>query len=100
MFATSIEKVTPLAEESGKGTVESFYSQLREGVFSSGIFENFEPNTTSEEESTESPSPVQLNVPQFKPVKPPKKRKSPLQQAAELLDKDNLSKGKQKNKKK
>lgn len=97
-FATSIEKITPLAEEPGKGTLESFYSQLKDEVFSTEVFES-EIDTTFEE-STSLPSTVASNTPELKPIKSPKKRKTPLQQAAELPSKDTNSNNKQKKKKK
>lgn len=88
LFASSIEKVTPLASEPGKGNLESFYNQ----------FKDFDLDITDEEEAPFSSNPRLFEPPEVKPEKPPKKRKSPLMQAADLFDRNNSSKGKQKKK--
>ncbi|GAA6623778.1 hypothetical protein [Scytonema sp. NUACC26] len=82
LFASSIEKVTPLATEPGKGNLESFYNQFKD-----------------EEEPPFLPNPRPSDPPEIQLEKLPKKRKSPLMQAADLFDKNNSSKGKQKKKK-
>ena len=71
IFAASINNVKPLSEEPGEGTIESFYSQL-----------------SSELDNTllKQPAPT------------PKQRKNPLQEAAELYDRE-LKKSKKKNQK-
>ncbi|MUG99494.1 hypothetical protein F7734_47315 [Scytonema sp. UIC 10036] len=89
LFSSSIEKVTPLATEPGKGNLESFYNQ----------FKDFDLNIPHEQESPFLPNPRLFEPPEIKPEKPPKKRKSPLMQAADLFDRNNSSKGKQKKKK-
>ncbi|NJR17983.1 MAG: hypothetical protein HC785_21155 [Calothrix sp. CSU_2_0] len=96
LFATSIEKVTPLAIEPGQGVLESFYKNLEESAIFKDLFTSSEIDHDLEEDVLESPA--QVDIPQFKPAKPPKKRKSPLMQAAELPDKKgNSSKSKKKN---
>ncbi len=88
LFASSIEKVTPLATEPGKGNLESFYNQ----------FKDFNLDITDEEKPQFLSNPRLSEPPEIKPEKPPKKRKSPLMQAADLFDRNNSSKGKQKKK--
>ncbi|KAF3890670.1 MULTISPECIES: hypothetical protein [Nostocales] len=90
LFASSIEKVTPLATEPGKGNLESFYNQ----------FKDFNSDITDNKEAPFLPNPRLFEPPDIKPEKPPKKRKSPLMQAADLFDRNTSSKGKQKKKKK
>jgi hypothetical protein len=83
LFASSIEKVTPLSTEPGKSYLESFYNQLKD-----------------EQEEPFVSNPRRFEPTEIKPEKAPKQRKSPLMQAADLFDRNNSSKGKQKKKKK
>lgn len=94
IFATSINQFTPLSTEPGEGSLESFYNQIKENSPFKDLFTEQE----LEEQKVANP-PKQADVPQFKPLKPPKKRKSPLMQAAELIDQNKLPKSKQKKKK-
>ncbi len=99
LFTASIEQVTPLATEPGKGVLESLYNNLEENSLFKDLFKSSEIDNPLEEEEglVESPA-QQIDIPQFKQEKLPKKRKSPLMQAAELPDKkSNQSKSKNKN---
>jgi hypothetical protein len=96
-FATSIERVTPLATEPGEDVLESFYNELKENSPFRDLFKSREIDIDLEKQEEIFESPAQIEIAQFKPEKPPKKRKSPLMQAAELPDKkSNSSKGKNK----
>ena len=87
LFAASIEKVTPLSEEPGKGTLESLYNQLAEKTFSGEMFRLGDRDGAEETIDVEAEEIVKEEAPPLKPPKPPKSKKSPLKLAAELYAK-------------
>ena len=91
LFAASINDVTPLSEEPGQRTIDSYLNAIADTNVPRELLEEFQRQTGRNPFKSAEPEPA----PKLKPQKSPKSRRSPLQEAANI----NSNKGKKKKKK-